>query len=132
MICRSSWSIWKLLRTSLSEQIVSGQPLLAINLFNALMNSSVVWSGNNSKWTAYVKLHLKRSMYAFFSPLFILRYMIGPAKAVPIFWKVLAPVVLCDRKMTSCCVVKGVAWYLLHPKQFLVTLFAICFSLGIQ
>ena len=45
---------------ALSEYIVSGRPLLAINLLNALMNSYVVWSGCISKWIALIKLHVKR------------------------------------------------------------------------
>ena len=54
-----------------------GHTLLAIDHFNALMISSVVWSGSNSKRVALVKLHVKRSMYTFFSPLYVLRYIIG-------------------------------------------------------
>ena len=45
----------------LSEDIVSENPLLAINLFSALMNSSVVWSGSNSTWIVFVKLHVNPS-----------------------------------------------------------------------
>ena len=62
---------------ALLEYIVSGHQRLAINLFNALMNSSLLWSGNNSKCIALVKLQVKRRMYDFFSLLFLAWYMIG-------------------------------------------------------
>ena len=106
--------------------------LLAINLFNALVSSTVVWFGSNSKWISLVKLHLKRSMYVFFTPTFLLQYMIGPEKTAPITWKGLIPVVLSEGRMSCCCVLHCLVQNLLHPKHFLITLFAICCSLGIQ
>ena len=57
------------------------------------------WSGNNSKWIDLVKLHVKRSMYAFFSSLFLVWYIIGLVKFIAITWKGLVPVVLSDGKI---------------------------------
>ena len=44
---------------ALFKYIVSGHPRLAINIFNALMSSSLVWSGNNSKWSVLLLLNCR-------------------------------------------------------------------------
>ena len=44
----------------------------AVALFNALMNLSLVCSGSISEWNGLVKLHVKRSMYMFFSILILI------------------------------------------------------------
>ena len=49
---------------SLSAYTVLVLPLLAINHLKHLMNSFVVKFGVNSKCTALLRLHEKRSMYA--------------------------------------------------------------------
>ena len=53
---------WKVL--ALSEYIVLGLPLRPIKRLKHLMNSFVVKFGVNSKCTALLRLHEKRSMYA--------------------------------------------------------------------
>ena len=74
------------------------------NLFNALMNSSVVWFGIDWILIALIKLHVERSLCSFFSLLFLLRYMTGSAKSVPVAWKGLVPKALSDGRMPSCVV----------------------------
>ena len=53
---------WNVL--ALSEYTVLGLPLRAVNRLKHLMNSFVVKFGVNSKCTALLRLHEKRSMYA--------------------------------------------------------------------
>ena len=53
---------WNVL--ALSEHTVLGLPLRATNRLKHLMNSFVVQSGVNSKCTALLRLHKKRSIYA--------------------------------------------------------------------
>ena len=98
---------------TLSEYIVSRHPFLTIN-----MNSSVVWSGSNSKWIALVKKS------CFFS-LFLPQYIIVPAESVPITWKGLVPVILSNKRMLCCYVVNGLVGNLFHLKHFLNTFFTI-------
>ena len=56
---------------------------------------------------ALVKLQVKRRMYDFFSFLFLARYMIGPAKSVPLTWNGLHPVVLSIGNWPSGSAAKG-------------------------
>ena len=117
---------------ALLEYIVSGHPRLATNLFNALMNSSLVWSGNNSKCIALFKLPVKRRMYDFFSIFFLAWCMIGPAKSVLMTWNSLDPVVLSIGNWPCGGVAKGFTWYRLHSNQFLIILLVNCCNFVIQ
>ena len=61
-----------------------------INHLRYRMNSSAVWFGSNSRWTALVK-----KLYAFPVFFFVLSlYPIGPAKSRPTTWKEAYPSVL--------------------------------------
>ena len=69
---------------ALSEIIVSGKPLLAVNLLNALMNVGVSKDSTNSKWTARVVLQVKRQMYNLIVLCPVRSLVInGPAKSTP-------------------------------------------------
>ena len=55
----------------LSEEIFLKRPFLAMNRLRCLMNSSAVWFGSNSRWTALVKLQANDKIYGF--PFFLWR-----------------------------------------------------------
>ena len=50
----------------LYEWIFLGWPFLMMNGLRCLMNSSAVWLGSNSRWTALVTLRANNKIYAFF------------------------------------------------------------------
>ena len=92
-----------------------------------------VWSGNNSKWIATVKLHVKRSMYStLFSHLyFCCNTWLDLQNLYQIFEKILVED-LGDGTMPCFCVVNGLVWHLLHLNYFLIIFFAICCRLEMQ
>ena len=80
------------------------------------MNSSAVWFGHNSRWTALVKLQADNKLYAFPVFFFVVSlYPIGPAKSRPSTWKEAYPSVLSVGNFPAGGFEKVVTWNFLHP-----------------
>ena len=88
-----------------------------MNYLICLMNSSAVWFGCNSKWTALVKLQANNKIHVYAFPSFFVLslYPIGPAKSRPTTWKGANPFVLSVGNFPVGGFEKAVTWNFLHP-----------------
>ena len=80
-----------------------------------MINSSAVWFGSNSRWTALFKLQANNKIYVFPSFFVAILYPIGLAKSRPITWKGPDPSVLSVGNFPAGGFEKAVTLNFLHP-----------------